>query len=145
MPWQTDHAAPAPVPLSIGTTLRRGLRGRCPRCGEGRLFRGYLRVVEECAACHVPLGHIRADDAPPYFTIFIVGHVLLPPALMVEKMWQPPMWLHMTVWLPLFAGLCLLVLRPVKGAVLAWMQRLGLSGTEQGPDILPPRQGPGDA
>ena len=77
----------------------------------------------------------------------IVGHVLVPIVFVVEKTWYPPMWLHMAIWLPLFAILSALFLRPVKGAVVAWMLRLGLTGTEQGAQIppSPSRTAPRDA
>ncbi len=146
MSWQPDRAAPALpyTPPSLRDGLLRGAAGRCPVCGKGALFRGFLKVVPECAACHAPLGRLRADDAPPYFTILIAGHVLVPLVLMVEKLWQPPMWLHMVLWLPLFAIACTLLLRPVKGAVIGWMMRLGLTGTENG--VLPGTAGlAGDA
>ena len=148
MPWETQRAEPAEVPAQppIGTALLRGARGLCPVCGQGHLFAGYLKLVRECSVCHAPLGRIRADDAPPYFTILIAGHVLLPFVFMIEKAWHPPMWVHMAIWLPLFAIVCTLLLRPVKGAVVAWMLRLGLTGDEQGaPVVVPVRRGPGDA
>lgn len=149
MPWASEQVAPSEAVAQppIGTALLRGARGRCPACGEGKLFNGYLRLVDECAHCHAPLGRIRADDAPPYFTILIVGHVLVPIVFVVERAWQPPMWLHMAIWLPLFAILSALFLRPIKGAVVAWMMRLGLTGTEQGAQIVAPapRQAPRDA
>lgn len=149
MPWaseqvQSPETAARPP---IGTALARGAMGRCPACGQGKLFSGYLRLADECSQCHAPLGRIRADDAPPYFTILIVGHVLVPIVFMVERAWQPPMWLHMAVWLPMFAILSTLMLRPIKGAVVAWMMRLGLTGTEHGPQIplAPTRRASGDA
>jgi uncharacterized protein (DUF983 family) len=148
MSWDPTRGAPdaraAPQPILVG--LVRGARGRCPCCGEGRLFAGYLKLVPECSVCGAALGRIRADDAPPYFTIFLAGHLLLPGVFWVEKGWQPPMWLHMTVWLPVFTIACLLLLRPVKGAVVAWMLRLGLTGDEQGAPVpVAPRRGAGDA
>ena len=103
----------------------RGARNRCPYCGEGKVFRGYLRVVEECEHCHAPLGRLRADDAPPYFTIFIVGHLLLPPVLWIERHYAPAIWLQMLVWIPVFAIVTTLLLRPVKGATVGLMSRLG--------------------
>jgi uncharacterized protein (DUF983 family) len=137
MRWEahpvTPDAAFGSPPL--GTAVLRGLRNRCPACGEGQVFQGYLRVVPRCASCAAPLGALRADDAPPYFTIFIVGKLLLPLALLVEKAWMPPMWLHMVLWLPLFAILCTLALRPIKGAVVGWMASLGLTGEEHGPAL----------
>jgi uncharacterized protein (DUF983 family) len=110
----------------FGTAILRGLRNRCPHCGEGRVFDGYLKVVPACAVCGTRLGAFRADDAPPYFVIFLVGHLVMPLVFMVDRTWQPPMWLHMVVWLPLFTVLCMALLRPVKGGVVGWMYCLGI-------------------
>ena len=125
--WQPDRPVPATPPgrPPFWTALGRGARNRCPFCGEGRVFQGYLRVVDNCAHCNAALGRLRADDAPPYFTIFIVGHLLFPPVLWIERAYMPPMWLHMVVWLPLFAIVTTLLLRPVKGATVGLMSRLG--------------------
>jgi uncharacterized protein (DUF983 family) len=126
--WEPTRSATADSPTqasSFWTAVRRGARNRCPVCGEGKVFRGYLRVVDECAVCHAPLGSLRADDLPPYVTIFVAGHILFPPVLWVEKAWMPPMWLHMAVWLPAFTIACILLLRPIKGATIGWMVRLG--------------------
>lgn len=128
MRWEPERpvaAVPPAAPDSFWTAVGRGARNRCPVCGQGRVFQGYLKVVPECAVCGTPLGSLRADDAPPYFVIFLVGHLLVPPVLWIERAYQPPMWLHMVVWLPLFAAACILLLRPVKGATVGWMSRLG--------------------
>ncbi|WP_376092539.1 DUF983 domain-containing protein [Roseomonas sp. CCTCC AB2023176] len=117
-----EESRPAP---SAWTLIGRGIRNRCPNCAEGRVFAGFLRVVDECAVCHAPLGSLRADDAPPYIVIFLVGHLLVPPVFWIERVYEPPMWLHMVVWLPLFAVICTLLLRPVKGGVVGLMWRLG--------------------
>ncbi len=130
------------TPPSLWTGLARGARDRCPVCGEGRVFAGYLRLAPCCTACAAPLGALRADDAPPYFTILIAGHLLVPLALWVERTWMPPMWLHMALWLPLFTLASLVLLRPVKGAVVGWMMALGFTGAEHGPDPLPTAAGP---
>jgi len=111
--------------------MARGLGGRCPNCAtKGAVFAGYLRVAERCEACGEELGRIRADDAPPYFTIFLVGHIVVPLVLLWEKLAPPPIWLHMAVWLPVTLGLVLLLLRPIKGATLGAMWGLGIRGDE---------------
>ena len=132
-PPPSTNAPPYPLP-PLGLAVRRGLANRCPVCGEGAIFAGYLKVVPQCAACGAPLGRLRADDAPPYFTILLTGHLLVPGVLWVEKTWMPPMWLHMVIWLPLFTLICMALLRPVKGAVVGWMVTLGFTGDEHGPD-----------
>ncbi|MBY0334400.1 MAG: DUF983 domain-containing protein [Acetobacteraceae bacterium] len=129
-----SHAAPPYVVPPLGLAVRRGVANRCPVCGGGRIFAGYLTVVQSCVACGAPLGRLRADDAPPYFTILLTGHILVPGVLWVEKAYMPPMWLHMVVWLPLFTIVCMLLLRPIKGAVVGWMVRLGFTGDEHAPD-----------
>jgi uncharacterized protein (DUF983 family) len=128
--WEPDRAAEnreTELPPFM-TMIRRGLRGRCPVCGEGKLFAGFLTIAPACDRCGAPFEHIRADDAPPYIVIFLVGHLLVPVIFWVEKTWMPPMWLHMALWLPLFTIICTLMLRPVKGAVVGWMLRLGPLG-----------------
>ncbi|MCK8783241.1 DUF983 domain-containing protein [Roseomonas sp. NAR14] len=144
MRWEPARATAATPyeQLPLLTALGRGATNHCPACGVGRVFDGYLKVVPECAECGAPLGALRADDAPPYFTIFLVGHLLVPIVFWVETRWHPPMWLHMALWLPLFAIACTLILRPVKGAVVGWMLRLGFAGQEHhggGLENVPPR------
>ncbi|MSO85190.1 MAG: DUF983 domain-containing protein [Rhodospirillales bacterium] len=124
---------PSPNPPerpSFSAAIARGLRRRCPNCGQGRLFRAYLKPVEACPACLEALGHIRADDAPPYFTIVVVGHVVVGLALFAEIQFYPPMWAHMTVWPALTLALTFLLLPPIKGALIGLMWRLKLSGEE---------------
>jgi uncharacterized protein (DUF983 family) len=136
MRWEPDRAAQQQPPTMppFFTALGRGILNRCPVCGEGPVFRGFLRVVPECAVCGAPLGMLRADDAPPYVVIFLVGHLLVPGVFWVERHHEPPMWLHMAVWLPLFAVLCTLMLRPVKGGVVGYMTRMGFLDQETEPD-----------
>ncbi len=137
MPWEPDRAAEQPLPAaqpSFLTAVGRGIANRCPVCGEGKVFRGFLKVVPECAVCGAPLGSLRADDAPPYVVIFLVGHLLVPIVFWVERNYEPPMWLHMAIWLPLFAILCTLLLRPVKGAVVGYMTRMGFLEEEPAPE-----------
>ncbi|MGK7862915.1 DUF983 domain-containing protein [Falsiroseomonas sp. E2-1-a4] len=139
--WEPTRSADSDSnasPVSAWTVIRRGMRNRCPVCGEGKVFRGYLRVVDECEVCHAPLGSLRADDLPPYITIFIAGHILLPPVFWVERAWMPPMWLHMAVWLPAFTIACILLLRPIKGGTVGWMARLGFEPQAEAPPG-PPR------
>ncbi|MEQ8348237.1 MAG: DUF983 domain-containing protein [Sneathiellaceae bacterium] len=113
-------------PRPLLPALFRGWRGRCPDCGEGRLFRGYLTVAESCASCGLDLRDHRADDAPPYVTILIVGHVVIPVVLIVEQLWAPAMWLQMAFWLPLTLAMTLWLLRPIKGLLIGflWSRRM---------------------
>lgn len=109
---------PSPAPVSLYAAALRGLRRRCPRCGQGAAFAGYLKVVSRCDVCAVELGSYRADDAPPYVTIFIVGHLIVPAMLLLEQNAHPAVWVHMALWLPLTLGLTLALLPAVKGALL---------------------------
>lgn len=127
--WEADRSVPASPYAAppLKTAMWRGMQNRCPFCGEGKVFKGFLRVVDNCDHCAAPLGLLRADDAPPYFTIFIAGHLFIPPVLWIEHAYAPPIWLQMVVWLPLFTIATTLLLRPVKGATVGLMSRLGFS------------------
>jgi uncharacterized protein (DUF983 family) len=115
----------APV-VSLLTAAWRGLHRRCPRCGDGAAFAGYLKVAPHCRSCGVDLGSYRADDAPPYVTIFIVGHLIVPAMLLLEQNAHPAAWVHMALWLPLTLALTLGLLPLVKGALLGvqWALRV---------------------
>lgn len=104
----------------LGQAVKRGILGRCPNCGQGRLFGKFLKVVDECSVCHEKFKHHRADDAPAYVVILIVGHIIVPLALLVEKLYQPPHWLAFSIWLPLTLLMSLVLLQPVKGMIVAW-------------------------
>jgi len=106
-------------PRSVSEAIQRGLLLRCPACGQGRMFRRYLKVADQCPSCGEALHHHRADDAPPYFTIAIVGHIVVGLVLAVEMAYRPPLWLHAAMWLPLTVILALIALPPIKGALVA--------------------------
>ena len=131
--WQPDRTPvlPAwPIP-PLATAMWRGARGLCPACGKTHAFAGYLKVVPVCTNCTAPLGEYRADDAPPYFTIFIVGHLLAPIIFAVETTYHPALWLQAAIWLPVCLIACLALLRPVKGATLGLMVKLGMVKTDE--------------
>jgi uncharacterized protein (DUF983 family) len=113
-------------PRSWKQALWRGFRRTCPNCGEGRLFSKFLKVAESCERCGEELHHHRADDAPPYFTMFIVGHVVVPLVLVVEKLWAPPLAVHFTFWTVVTLGLTFALMPAVKGAIvgLQWALRM---------------------
>lgn len=125
-------ALPSPRPLLA--SLRHGLSGRCPACGRGRLFRAFLKVADACDRCGEEFHHHRADDAPAYFVILIVGHVVVPLALAVELAFAPPYWAHFLAWLPLTVILSLGLLQPVKGAIVAWQWAQRMHGFDDEPD-----------
>ncbi len=98
--------------------LTRGWRGKCPACGEGRLFSAYLKVNDTCPACGEELFHHRADDAPPYITILLVGHLLVGLMLHLEMVWSIPPMVYLLTLVPLAVVLPLLLLPPIKGAIV---------------------------
>jgi uncharacterized protein (DUF983 family) len=120
--------------------MLRGWRGRCPNCGQGQLFRAFLKVADACPACHEDLHYHRADDAPAYFVILIVGHLVVPLALAIETEYALPYWLHAALWLPLTLGLALFLLPRVKGAIVGfqWAHRMhGFNPAESDADMIP--------
>ena len=129
-PDRTEAPARWPMP-SWGPAMWRGVRGICPVCGQAHLFRGYLRVVDNCSACEAPLGRVRADDLPPYLTIFVVGHIVVGLMLWVERTWQPSLWVHAAIWLPLTMVMSLTLIRPLKGIAVGLMLKLGMMKTEE--------------
>jgi uncharacterized protein (DUF983 family) len=126
-------------PVEFKTALWRGWRGHCPRCGEGPLFGGFLKMLSRCPACGLGNEPYRADDAPAYFTIFAVGHIIVPLVLVVERYGnQPPLWFHAVLWLPLSVLLALLLLPRIKGAVIALLWTYRGAQPKPSPDGLDP-------
>lgn len=102
-----------PLPIS------RGLRGRCPRCGEGKLFAGFLDLRSRCERCGLDFSFADAGDGPAGFVILIGGFIVVFAALITEILYQPPYWLHAVLWLPLILLVTLAPLRPIKGLLVA--------------------------
>lgn len=116
---------------ALWPAIRRGLTGRCPACGEGRLFRSYLKPVEACSACGEAFGHIRSDDAAPWLTILVVGHIFVPLLISVEQSAEWPLWVSGIVW-PAIAGLmCLAVLPFAKAVFVSAIWATGAPGSER--------------
>lgn len=105
--------------MSRPNPLLSGLAGRCPNCGEGHLFEGFLRVSQSCEACGFDLRAADSGDGPAVFVILIGGFLVAFAALFTEIAYRPPIWLHLVLWLPLTVIVCLGLLRPFKGAMLA--------------------------
>jgi len=105
----------APGPLPIG----RGLRGRCPRCGEGKLFQGFLTLRRRCENCGLDFSFADAGDGPAVFVILLGGGIVVFAALLTEVLFQPPYWVHAVLWLPLILIVTLLPLRLIKGLLIA--------------------------
>jgi len=131
--WDAEHAVnqerrrQRPLLRSV----RRGLGKRCPNCGaRGTLILEFLKPTPGCSVCGENYSHIRTDDFAPWLSIVVLGHVLLPAAVSVERLWHPPLWLHLLIWVPLAAELIVAFLPRAKGAALGLMWSLGLRGDE---------------
>jgi uncharacterized protein (DUF983 family) len=115
----------------VWTALKRGFRGRCPRCGEGKLFRAFLKVDDHCSVCQLDFTPHRADDLPAYLVIVIVGHIVVPTILWIETDYSPSLALQLSIYLPLTLILSLALLQPVKGAVVAIQWALRMHGFDE--------------
>ena len=123
----------------VCTTIKIGNPRSCNRAvsdqvgtntGKSNLFAGFLKLVPQCANCRLEIGHMRADDFPPYITIMLVGHIVVPGFLLSEKLWALSISSHLAIWLPITLLLTFLTLPRAKGLVVGWMLHLGLRGDE---------------
>jgi uncharacterized protein (DUF983 family) len=105
--------------MAAHNPLVAGLLGRCPNCGEGHLFEGFLTVSPSCEACGFDLAKADSGDGPAVFVILIAGFIVAFAALFTEFTLHPPVWVHLIIWLPATVVVCLGLLRPFKGAMLA--------------------------
>lgn len=134
-----DRAPPTLAPRNVQEAMLRGARKCCPACGKGGIYQGFLSVAESCPSCREELHHQRADDAPPYFTMFIVGHIIVAAVMFVEKAYAPELWVHGLIWTPLILVLSLWLLPRIKGALigLQWALRMhGFGGTSSADEII---------
>lgn len=122
-----EHHAGRPA-RPLWQAMWRGFCGRCPHCGDGRLFRAFVKPVDHCAACGEEFHHHRADDLPAYLVIVIIGHVVVGAFMSVEAVWTLPLWQHFAIWIPLTIGSALALLQPVKGAVVGLQWALYMHG-----------------
>ena len=139
-PQPGSRPAESAEPRSVTTAMMRGFAQKCPACGEGALFHKYLKVSDVCPVCSEELHDQRADDAPPYFTMVVVGHVVVGGVLALEQTYAPPSWVHLVIWLPTIIIMSLLLLPRVKGALvgLQWALRMhGFGGHADEVEPLP--------
>jgi uncharacterized protein (DUF983 family) len=115
-PPETEHVTARPGEPS---PLTAGLRCRCPRCGKGRLFTGFLTLAESCEVCGLDFSFADAGDGPAVFVILFAGFIVVGLALVVEFMYRPPFWLHALLWGPLILLVTIAPLRPFKGVLIA--------------------------
>jgi uncharacterized protein (DUF983 family) len=114
------------------TAVLRGANRRCPACAQTHLFTGYLKVAESCAVCGAPLGLDPSDDAPPYITMLLVLHIIVPSLLILEQTTDMALWIYGAIFLPGAAILTVLLLPIVKGAMIGVLLKLG--GDNSGDD-----------
>lgn len=131
LPFSLAKPTAGQPPKGAGEAMWRGFRGKCPACGEGKMFRKFLKVNDNCPSCGEELYHHRADDFPAYLVIVIVGHILVPIVLAVETDIAPPMWVGMTLWPLVALAMTLSLLQPTKGAVVAIQWFIGMHGFEE--------------
>jgi len=115
----------------LGPVVLRTLFCRCPNCGQGRLYTSYLKQVESCEVCGEAFGHIRTDDAGPWLTILVVGHIVVPLMLMAQQHTSWPTWVSMTLWPAVALVLALLVLPRAKAVFLGVIWATRAPGSEQ--------------
>jgi uncharacterized protein (DUF983 family) len=125
-PTTTEVAMPS-WPIAIG----RGLRMRCPACGQSPIFQGYLKVNPECAICAAPLGRVPSDDAPPYITLLLSLHVIAIILVLADRHGQMSAVTAAAIFVPLIIILELLLLRPVKGMVIAVLLKVDMLRKKQ--------------
>ena len=124
----TNAPAPAEPARDWKQAMKRGAACKCPNCGTGRMFKSFLKVNPVCEDCGLQLDGHRADDMPPYITVFIVGHIIVALNLAFEQNTDWPMWWHMTLWPVLTIILVLLIMQPVKGALIGYQWALRMHG-----------------
>ncbi len=108
----------SPKKRDLWGAMRKGWLGRCPHCGEGRLFGSFLKPVHSCECCGEEMHHQRADDLPPYLVIFITGHIIVAAFMIFEELVILNTWQHLAIWAPMTIVMALALMQPVKGAVI---------------------------
>lgn len=124
------------VARPVWQSIKRGMLGRCPHCGEGRLFSSFLKVVNRCEDCGEDLHHQRADDLPAYLVVVIVGHIIVGAFMGVEATSTLSLWQHLAIWIPLTIISALALIRPVKGGVVGLQWALYMHGFGDGDEPL---------
>lgn len=129
-----NHSGRPARPLM--NAMLRGFLGRCPHCGEGKLFASFVKTVDRCAHCGEEMQHHRADDLPAYLVVVIVGHIVVGAFMSVEATSTLSTWQHLAIWIPLTIGSALALLRPIKGAVVGLQWALYMHGFSGEDDLV---------
>lgn len=128
-----------PEPRAVGAAMRKGARLKCPACGVGKIFASYLKAAPNCTHCGQQLDCHRADDAPPYFTIVVLGHIIIPLMYLLERAYAPPLWVHISLFSAITIIGSLVCLPIIKGAIISlqWALRMHGFGEEPHPENSP--------
>lgn len=116
------------MPVTNWQAVLRGIRNRCPRCGNARFFPRFLKPIEVCPTCSQDWSNQRADDFPAYVSIFVTGHLMAPLIIALVSSDALPVWAVATLLLTMTLGLSLALLQPAKGAIMALLWKLGVNG-----------------
>ena len=132
-----------PSDRPVGEAIKRGFLNQCPHCGKAKLFRAFLKPVDTCPACGEEMHHHRSDDLPAYLVIVVVGHIMVGGWMTTESLWHLSSWQHLAIWTPITILSAILLLQPLKGAVigLQWANRMhGFGNPDQDPATAPLRE-----
>jgi len=113
---------------AVFPAMRRGFLSRCPNCGEGKLFNGFLKVVDRCGNCGEDMHHHRADDLPAYLVVLILGHVVVGAVMGFTEVTTLSTWQILAIWIPMTIILALVMLRPIKGSIVGLQWALYMHG-----------------
>ena len=108
------------------SAVRLGWRCFFKRCTKRNLFTSYVKMASTCSHCGLEFEPFRADDAPAYFTILLVGHIIVPAMVMLERSWTPSLWVLAAIWPPITLAMCLFLLPRIKGAVIAFQWAMNI-------------------
>ncbi|EPE98885.1 DUF983 domain-containing protein [Rhizobium grahamii] len=122
------YGASEEVERPLGRSIKRGMLNTCPNCGTGKLFKSFLKPVDNCAVCGEAMHHHRADDLPPYLTIVIIGHLIIGGYMATDLVWPMPLWLTFAIWTPITLIATLLIIQPIKGGVIGLQWALRMHG-----------------
>jgi uncharacterized protein (DUF983 family) len=125
-------SSPHPADVSFGLAMRRGFLGKCPSCGRTPLFQSYLKQVQSCPACGANFSSIRADDAAPWLTLIVVGHLFLPLIFFVNLDAILPFWIGVTSWAAFFCAVALVFLPRAQGLFIGVLWVTRAPGSESG-------------
>ncbi|MEO9338973.1 DUF983 domain-containing protein [Mesorhizobium sp. SB112] len=120
----------------LWTAMKRGFLGRCPHCGEGKLFSSFLKTVDHCQHCGEEMHHHRADDLPAYLVVVIIGHIIVGAFMAVEATSTLSTWQHLAIWVPVTIVSAIALLSPAKGAIVGLQWALYMHGFGGEEDVV---------